>query len=530
MWGIRNVVGPWAGNLPHAGGIGLSIIQSAADAALVVAIWNRFGSLALALAITLLIATAPEDMSLSASIWNPPLAVAFVKMSIAFSLVDEVQSLWRVAAATAAALLAVQSHSSAVFFAVPAILGLTGREIVAGRRTRALRVACISAAVVLLLETPYLLDFAMNRDRQTSPAVVVANVSQTIEHPETLRPRAAFYALVTAWQAILIQPWAFGQSGIVLVACAIAAAAAFRTRHDLALACVTIVPLLAAVAGFSFWQGVFEFYWFMTLMPSTALTVALALTAWKPATPVVAGSLLFVVLAAQPARLAYSQLINRLPTYGASGSRLAGDSAPRRRDPPHRHRVRRRPFDQHPFRLRESPGWTGHADRPIRGDDRVNRPRALHPRQCRRGVWATGSNGPQGSRACSAPIRAAIGTMRARRWRCCTVSTGRIPNGFSMSARDRASSRGSSFAGPRRRARSAWIRVTQPNGPKPSPASRSRSAATSPVGDADLVLLLDVIEHVDDDVGSAADIRGACAIRDALHRFSPGVLLDVEPA
>ena len=317
MWGIRNVVGPWAGNLPHAGGIGLSIIQSAADAALVVAIWNRFGSLALALAVTLLIATAPQDMSLSASIWNPPLAVAFVKISIAFSLVDEVKSLWGVAAATAAALLAVQTHSSAIFFAAPAILALTGREIVAGRRTRALHVTCISAAVVLLLETPYLLDFAINRDRQTSPAVVVANVSQTIEHPETLRPRAAFNALVTAWQAILIQPWTFGQSGIVLIACAIAAAAAIRTRHDLALACITIVPLLGAVAGFSFWQGVFEFYWFMTLMPSTALTVALALTAWKPATPMVAGVLLLMVLAAQPARLAYSQRINRLPTYGA---------------------------------------------------------------------------------------------------------------------------------------------------------------------------------------------------------------------
>ena len=317
MWGIRNLVGPWTGNLPHAGGIGLSIIQSAADAVLVVAIWNRFGSLALALAVTLLIATAPEDMSLSASIWNPPLAVAFVKMSIASVLFATAgKSLWWIAAATAAAILAVQSHSSAIFFAAPAILALTGREIVAGRRTRALRVACVSAAVVLLLETPYLLDLAMNRDRQTSPAVVVANVSETFAHPETLRPRAAFDGLVNAWQAILIRPWTFGRTGLALVACAIAAAAAFRTRHDLALACITIVPLLAAVAGFSFWQRAFEFYWFMTVMPSSALTVGLALIAWKPAAPVVAGSLLFVVLAAQPARLAYSQLVNRLPTYG----------------------------------------------------------------------------------------------------------------------------------------------------------------------------------------------------------------------
>src|SRR5690349_2105952 len=28
MWGIRHVVGPWTSYLPHAGGIGLSVIQS----------------------------------------------------------------------------------------------------------------------------------------------------------------------------------------------------------------------------------------------------------------------------------------------------------------------------------------------------------------------------------------------------------------------------------------------------------------------------------------------------------------------
>ena len=316
MWGIRHIVGPWTGNLPHAGGIGLSIIQSAADAMLVVAISKRFGSLALAVAVTLLVATAPEDMSLSASIWNPPLAAAFVKMSIACVLfADRGRSVWWAAGATTAAILAVQCHSSAVFFAAPAILSLTGRDILAGRRTSALRIACASAAAVLLLEAPYLLDLAMNRGRRTSPAAVVASVSSTIEHPATLRPGEAFDALVSAGQAILVRPWTFGPLGTLLVACAIVVA--FRTRHDLTVACITIVPLLAAIAGFSFWQRSFEFYWFMTLMPSVALTIGLALTAWRPAATPAAALLLLLVLVAQPGRLAYSQIINRLPTYGA---------------------------------------------------------------------------------------------------------------------------------------------------------------------------------------------------------------------
>ena len=144
---------------------------------------------------------------------------------------------------------------------------------------------------------------------------MVASVSYTIEHPETLRPRAAFDALVNACQAILVRPWTFGPLAALLVGCALAATV--RTRHDLTLACVTIVPLLAAVAGFSFWQGGFEFYWFMTLMPSVALTLGLALTAWKAAAPIVAAALLLLVVAAQPARFALAQTINRLPTYGA---------------------------------------------------------------------------------------------------------------------------------------------------------------------------------------------------------------------
>jgi len=88
-------------------------------------------------------------------------------------------------------------------------------------------------------------------------------------------------------------------------------------RHDLALAGVTIVPLFAAVAGFSFWQQSFDYYWFMTLMPSVALMIGLAFTAWKAVAGPVAVSLFLVVMLAQPARFRESQATNRLPTYGA---------------------------------------------------------------------------------------------------------------------------------------------------------------------------------------------------------------------
>ncbi len=47
LWGIRHAVGPWTDNLPHAGSIGLSIIQSFADGVLLAALWKRLGSFVL---------------------------------------------------------------------------------------------------------------------------------------------------------------------------------------------------------------------------------------------------------------------------------------------------------------------------------------------------------------------------------------------------------------------------------------------------------------------------------------------------
>lgn len=316
MWGIRHVIGPWTDYLPHAGGIGLSIIQSAADALLVVAIWKRFGSLALALAVTLFIATSPEEMSLSASIWNPVLAVAFIKMAIAFVLLDvRDRSLRWSAAATAAAVLAVQCHSSAVFLAGPLIASFPVLELLARRRDRAVTYAGAIAAVILVLEAPFLLDLATGAGKRTSPAAVVDSVAFTIGHPGSIRPVAAFHALVDACQAILLRPWTAAWFGMLLVACA--AVTAFRMRRQVTLACVSVVPLLAAIAGFAFWQRPFEYYWFLTVMPSVALTIGMALTAWRPAAWLAAAALAILVVAAQPARYAESRTIYRMPEYGA---------------------------------------------------------------------------------------------------------------------------------------------------------------------------------------------------------------------
>ena len=315
MWGIRHLVGPWVDNLPHAGGIGLSVIQSLADAFLFIVLWKRFASPALAVGVTLLIASAPYDMALTATIWNPPLAVAFVKIAIAFILLGgQDPSLWSDAAATGAAVLAVQSHSSAVFFAAPLAASLIARDVLANRLHRVVQYVLSAGIIVLALEAPFLLDRALHPEKRTTPPVVVDNVLFTIGHPDTFRPAAAFREVADANAFILLRPWELDWFAPLLTVCALVTA--FRTRHDIALAAITYVPLVFAGVGFSFWQQAFNHYWFLTIAPSAALTVALAATAWQPLAPVAATCLALLFAVAQPSRLSDSMTMHRLPEYG----------------------------------------------------------------------------------------------------------------------------------------------------------------------------------------------------------------------
>ena len=325
LWALRHLIGPWTDNLPHAGGIGLSLVQSAADAFLFAAIWNRFTSLPLAAAVVIFAASAPYDMALTATIWNPPLAVAFAKTAIACVLFGgRARSTGWTVGATGAAVLAVQAHSSGLFFAAPVVASFTLRELLDRQWTRAARIALLTTATVLVLELPYLADRLMQPDKVTRPVAVADSVTYTLAHPASLHPVASFQALSEAMAFILLRPWSFSWMSLLLVAGA--AICLYRVRDDVTLAGVTVLPLAAAVVGFSFWQGQYDHYWYLVMVPSASLTLALAATAWRPAATAVSATLAILALLVQPARVADAQTIHRLPEYeplvrGAHGIR-----------------------------------------------------------------------------------------------------------------------------------------------------------------------------------------------------------------
>ncbi len=314
LWVIRWVIGPLTDNLPHAGGIGLSIVQSAADALLLVAIWKRTASPALALSVTLLVATAPYDMALTATIWNPPLAVALVKTTMAVVLLGgEAPSVWRGALATALAVLAVQAHSSAIFFAAPVIASFTLREALARRWAGALRRLAATVGAIALVQLPFFLNLVLHPPGTVAPAIVIDSVVSTLSHPSTIRLGAAARAVTSGSEYILLRPLTLAWFGALLAVCL--AITAFRARREVVLLSVTVVPVLCAGGGFAMWQRPFEHYWFLAIAPSVALTLGLALTAWRPVAPLIAITMAMLVIAAQPVRVRAAMTIHRLPEY-----------------------------------------------------------------------------------------------------------------------------------------------------------------------------------------------------------------------
>ena len=118
---------------------------------------------ALALAMCLLIASAPFDIALSSLIWNPPVSAALIKMAtaIALSLTRGVAD-WRRSSLTAAlAWMARQAHLSAIFVAAPLLAALAARPLygrfydVQRSFSDRLKAPLLIAATILVLQIPF---------------------------------------------------------------------------------------------------------------------------------------------------------------------------------------------------------------------------------------------------------------------------------------------------------------------------------------------------------------------------------------
>jgi hypothetical protein len=330
LWLIRVVVGPWFDNLPHAGGIGQAMLQSGADTVLAAAVWQRTGSVWIALTTIVLLATASYDLCLAPLVWNPVIGSTLAKLATALVLLDwSRRSVLAVAVTGAVAWSAVHAYTGAVFVALGVFVALVGGPSAQRDWQKARRNALIIAGVVILLQLPHAVHQISTGFSDSAMGIVTSSVLSILSGGEPLQLGSSLWGYVRAFNSIQGSPWHVPWAAWVLAACSVIVAV--RYRHDPTLLAVTLLPQPAAIAGFAFFLGDLDNYYYLSLMPGAVLTIVLGATAVPR--PILARAIsiaLFIgCLALVPARVRYAALLHKMPEYGAlvDGSRKIARNA-----------------------------------------------------------------------------------------------------------------------------------------------------------------------------------------------------------
>jgi hypothetical protein len=331
LWTGRHLIGPFTDNLPHAGGITVALVQSIADTWLLVVLWRRV-HIALALAMCLLIASAPFDVAISSVIWNPPIAAALVKMATAMALgLGETPARWKIAVTAMLAWMSVQAHASGIFVAAPLLAAIVLRPAMKRDWRTAAATAGVMAAIILLLQIPYFIALVRYPDAPLAPTAALANMANV----SAFRIDRSFGTVVNITGELLVRQmdaWPFFQIP-TLVAAAIVAV---RWRRDLRLLAVSVGAIIAATLLFATWTRSYDSYWFLTLTTAMTLTFGLAIAAVpsRAAITWTSVALLAGIIVWLPYRLQQSTVFFKYPQYRAMriASRELAARAPVLRD------------------------------------------------------------------------------------------------------------------------------------------------------------------------------------------------------
>jgi hypothetical protein len=328
LWGIRITVGPWFDNLPHAGGIGQAVLQSAADVLLLAAVWKRTRSLPIALLTVVLLATSSYDLALAPLVWNPVMGSILAKAATALILLDWHRgSLVRVAVVALVAWSAVHAYTGAVFAALGVFAAMVAPAVVKGEWRVAARQGVVIAGVVAFLQAPWAVHRLSSADAAPVMGVVTGSLEQVFTGRASPRVGTSVRGYVDAFSFIQGFPSRFPGAGWILLIAA--GVTALRYRRDPTLPAVLLIPQALAIVGYALFQGGLDHYYYLSLMPAAVVTIVFALTAlpdrWELARNAIAVLALAAVLVELPGRFAYSATLHKMPEYAplVEGSRRA---------------------------------------------------------------------------------------------------------------------------------------------------------------------------------------------------------------
>jgi len=327
LWGLRVTVGPWFDNLPHAGGIGQALLQSAADVLLLAAVWKRTRSLPIALLTVVLLATSAYDVALAPLVWNPVMGSILAKAATALVLLEWPRgSAVRIALVAAIAWSAVHSYTGAVYVAGAVFAAILVPSLFERRWRALVRDVAVIAGVVAVLQLPWAVHRFSSRDGAPVMGVVTGSLSQVLTGEASPRAELSVRGYVDAFSFIQGFPSRVPAAGWVLLAAAVITGV--RYWRDPALLTALLFPQALAIVGYALFQGGLDHYYYLSLMPAAVLTIVLATAIpdrWGLARNVVAWVMLAAALAAVPGRLAIAATLHRMPEYAplVEGSRRA---------------------------------------------------------------------------------------------------------------------------------------------------------------------------------------------------------------
>jgi hypothetical protein len=311
LWLGRNLVGPFTDFLPHAGGITVALLQSIADTWLLLALWQRVGPF-LALAMCLVIASAPFDIAISSVIWNPPVAAALIKMATSMALgLGDTPPRWKILVTAVLAWCAVQAHLSAIFVAAPILVALVAPPLLRKHWRESAQLAAVVGGVVLALQIPYFIAAMRNPAAPMGPATAISNITNA----GSFRLDRSYGSVVNGAGELLVRQfdsWRFQLPTLVAAIIVVV-----RWRRDIALLATSVGGIAGATILFATWTRGYDSYWFLTLTTAMVLTYGMAIAAIpsRMAIHAAGGILLAFILFLQPSRIDQSKAFFKYPPY-----------------------------------------------------------------------------------------------------------------------------------------------------------------------------------------------------------------------
>ena len=210
---------------------------------------------------------------------------------------------------------AVHAYMGAIFVAVGVCLVAVLERVWRGDWGGARRAVVVSGITVAVLQLPYVFHRLSEPSDGAAMGIVLDSVRGFISNATTLAIADSRDSYVSAVQFVLFEPWPIPLLGWVLVACGVIVAV--RHRRDLALLTMVFVPQLAAIVGYAMFLGELEHYYYLSLMPGTALLFVLAVAASVPArwADWVAIGCVAVALVLVPEKVRLAETMHRMPEY-----------------------------------------------------------------------------------------------------------------------------------------------------------------------------------------------------------------------